>query len=45
MTIQADTLLQLTQTLRRRCGVSLMTDLTFTRAPYRENHHWICMVE
>jgi hypothetical protein len=44
MTIEADTLMQLTRTLQRQ-GLTLMADVHFTRAPYRLNHRWICIVE
>ncbi len=44
MTIQAETLAQLTKALQER-GMKLVTDVAFTRAPYRQNHRWICIVE
>ncbi len=44
MTIQAETLAQLTKALQER-GMELVTDVAFTRAPYRRNHRWICIVE
>ena len=44
MTIQAETLGQLTQALKER-GLNLVSDVHFTRAPYRHNHRWICTVE
>jgi hypothetical protein len=44
MTIEADTLVQLTEALQRR-GMVLVADVAFIRAPYRQDHHWICMVE
>ena len=44
MTIQAETLAQLAEALQDR-GMTLVTDVVFTRAPYRYNHRWICIVE
>ncbi|MGN8120372.1 hypothetical protein ACTJK9_01275 [Pseudomonas sp. 22082] len=44
MTIQAETLVQLTEALQER-GMNLVSDVHFTRAPYRHNHLWICTVE
>lgn len=44
MTIQAETLAQLAEALQDR-GMTLVTDVVFTRAPYRHNHRWICIVE
>ncbi len=44
MTIQAETLVQLTEALRER-GMKMVSDVHFTRAPYRYNHRWICIVE
>ena len=44
MTIQAETLAQLTEALQTR-GLTLVSDVAFTRAPYRKNHRWICTVE
>ncbi|MCS4061692.1 hypothetical protein EC849_102390 [Pseudomonas putida] len=44
MTIQAETLAQLTEALQKR-GMTLVSDVAFTRAPYRYNHRWICIVE
>ncbi|QNL87624.1 Uncharacterized protein PPKH_2210 [Pseudomonas putida] len=44
MTIEAETLVQLTEALQDR-GMTLVADVTFTRAPYRHNHRWICTVE
>lgn len=44
MTIEADTLVQLAQTLQE-CGLKWVSDVHFTRAPYRHNHRWICIVE
>jgi len=43
MTIEAETLVQLTQALKRR-GLTRVADITFTRAPYRRNHRWSCTV-
>lgn len=44
MTIQAETLVQLTEALQER-GMTLVSDVHFTRALYRYNHRWICIVE
>ncbi|MBA1189395.1 hypothetical protein ACLUUI_06030 [Enterobacterales bacterium AW_CKDN230030176-1A_HGKHYDSX7] len=44
MTIEAETLVQLTEALQER-GLTLISDIHFTRAPYRHNNRWICMVE
>ncbi|MGO3985882.1 hypothetical protein ABI582_16075 [Pseudomonas sp. SAS7] len=44
MTIQAETLAQLTEALQKH-GMTLVSDVAFTRAPYRYNHRWICTVE
>ncbi|WP_267904448.1 hypothetical protein [Pseudomonas massiliensis] len=44
MTIEADTLEQLTRTLQQR-GLMLVSDIHFTRAPYRHNHRWVCIVD
>lgn len=44
MTIEADTLEQLTLALRKH-GMRLVSDIHFTRAPYRHNHRWVCIVE
>lgn len=44
MTIEAETLAQLAEALQER-GMTLVTDVAFTRAPYRQNHRWICTVE
>ncbi|KPA90081.1 hypothetical protein ACMGT0_17460 [Pseudomonas sp. RHF3.3-3] len=44
MTIEAETLVQLTKALQQR-GMNLVSDVAFTRAPYRHNHRWICTVE
>ncbi|EIK96189.1 hypothetical protein PMM47T1_12893 [Pseudomonas sp. M47T1] len=43
MTIEAETLVELTEALQQR-GMVLMADVVFTRAPYRCDHHWICCV-
>ena len=43
MTIEAETLAQLTEALQER-GMTLVTDVPFTRAPYRHNHRWVCSV-
>ncbi len=44
MTIQAETLVQLAEELQKH-GLQLVSDVHFTRAPYRQNHRWICIVE
>jgi hypothetical protein len=44
MTIEADTLEQLTQALQKK-GMKLVSDIQFTRAPYRHNHRWVCIVQ
>lgn len=44
MTIEAETLVQLTAALQQR-GIVLVSDVRFTRAPYRMNHLWTCTVE
>lgn len=44
MTIEAETLVELTETLKRK-GMVLLSDVTFIRAPYRYNHRWVCSVE
>ncbi|MCX2900986.1 hypothetical protein [Pseudomonas mandelii] len=44
MTIEAETLVQLTAALQQR-GIVLVSDVRFTRAPYRLNHLWTCTVE
>ncbi|MDD1953758.1 hypothetical protein NP552_01715 [Pseudomonas sp. 8209] len=44
MTIEAETLVQLTDALRKR-GLTRVSDITFMRAPYRHNHRWTCMVK
>jgi hypothetical protein len=44
MTIEADTLEQLTRALQKK-GMKLVSDIQFTRAPYRHNHRWVCIVQ
>ncbi|WP_277749399.1 hypothetical protein [Pseudomonas ovata] len=44
MTIEAETLVQLTEALQKR-GLKRIADITFIRAPYRHAHRWICSVE
>jgi hypothetical protein len=44
MTIQAETLVQLAEAHQER-GMNLVSAVHFTRAPYRQNHRWICTVE
>ncbi len=44
MTIEAETLVQLTEALQER-GMTLVSDVAFIRAPYRHNHRWVCSVE
>ncbi|WP_267903662.1 MULTISPECIES: hypothetical protein [Pseudomonas] len=44
MTIEAETLVELTEALQQR-GLVLVSDVHFTRAPYRHDHHWVCCVE
>ncbi|WP_269216529.1 MULTISPECIES: hypothetical protein [Pseudomonas] len=44
MTIEAETLVELTEALQDR-GMLLVSEIAFTRAPYRHNHRWICIVE
>lgn len=44
MTIEAETLVELTEALQER-GMTLVADVAFTRAPYRHNHRWICTLE
>jgi hypothetical protein len=44
MTIEAETLVQLTEALQQR-GMTLVSDVAFIRAPYRHNHRWVCSVE
>ena len=41
MTIEATSLVELTRTLQLQ-GLKRICDVHFTRAPYRENHRWIC---
>lgn len=43
MTIEAETLAELTEALQQR-GLVLVSEVVFTRAPYRHDHHWICSV-
>lgn len=43
MTIHAETLVALTAALQKR-GLNLVSDVTFTRAPYRRDHRWTCTV-
>ncbi|WP_460141627.1 hypothetical protein [Pseudomonas sp. S2_E01] len=43
MTIEAETLVQLTEALQER-GMTLVADVVFIRAPYRHDHRWICRV-
>lgn len=43
MTIEAETLVKLTEALQQR-GLKLVSDVHFTRAPYRLNHRWTCTV-
>lgn len=43
MTIEAETLVELTEALQQR-GLHLIADISFTRAPYRLNHRWTCTV-
>lgn len=44
MTIEAETLVQLTDALRKR-GLTRVSGITFMRAPYRHNHRWTCTVK
>ncbi|WP_290447573.1 hypothetical protein [Pseudomonas sp. 21LCFQ02] len=44
MTIEADTLVQLTLALQQQ-GLERIADITFIRAPYRHHQRWICSVE
>ncbi|BCQ60892.1 MULTISPECIES: hypothetical protein [Pseudomonas] len=44
MTIEAETLVELTEALQDK-GMILLTDVTFIRAPYRNNHRWVCSVK
>jgi len=44
MTIEAETLVELTEVLQDK-GMIMLTDATFIRAPYRNNHRWVCSVE
>lgn len=43
MTIEAETLVQLTEALKKR-GMTRIAELDFTRAPYRQDHRWTCIV-
>jgi len=43
MTLEADTLAELTEALQQR-GLVMVAQVKFTRAPYRHDHHWICSV-
>lgn len=43
MTIEAETLAQLTEALEKR-GLKRVSDVAFVRAPYRCNHKWTCSV-
>jgi len=43
MTIEAQTLVELTHALQER-GLVLVSDVAFTRAPYRHDHRWVCCV-
>ena len=43
MTIEAETLVQLTEALHER-GLNLISDIHFIRAPYRHDHRWVCAV-
>ncbi|WP_339420849.1 MULTISPECIES: hypothetical protein [unclassified Pseudomonas] len=43
MTLQAETLVQLTEALQGR-GLYLVCNVHLTRAPYRHNHLWVCSV-
>ncbi len=43
MTIEAETLVQLTEALKKR-GMRLLADINFIRAPYRRNHRWVCCI-
>lgn len=43
MTIEAETLAQLTQALRAQ-GARRIADLAFIRAPYRCDHRWVCNI-
>lgn len=41
MTIEAETLVQLTEALKKR-GMNRIADINFIRAPYRHDHKWTC---
>lgn len=43
MTIEAETLVQLTEMLKKR-GLRTIAEINFIRAPYRRDHRWICNV-
>ncbi|CAM3882752.1 hypothetical protein CCOS865_02962 [Pseudomonas reidholzensis] len=43
MTIEAETLTQLTEALAKR-GLTRLVQVRFTRTPYRCNHKWTCEV-
>ncbi len=43
MTIEAETLVQLTEALKQR-GLRTIAEINFIRAPYRRDHRWICNV-
>lgn len=43
MTIEAETLVQLTEALKKR-GMRLMAEINFIRAPYRRDHRWVCCI-
>ena len=43
MTIEAETLVQLTEALKKR-GMRLLAEINFIRAPYRRNHRWVCCI-
>lgn len=45
MVIEATTLAELTQVLAASCGETRVARLKFIRAPYRDDHRWICVVE
>jgi len=43
MTIEAETLVQLTDALKKR-GMRTVAEIRFIRAPYRCDHRWVCDV-
>ncbi|UFH50061.1 hypothetical protein [Pseudomonas sp. KNUC1026] len=45
MVIEASTLAELTKVLAASCGETRVAHLKFIRAPYRDEHRWICVVE